>query len=282
LVKNIAASLVLFLINTIGYFLLSVPYWTNSTETFLEFGEIALAAVLVILIVHYFSRISQNRAKDLVNLIERLESENGHLKTELSQTQQKLIKEIETRELLELKIKDKLDADTTHRYNPQTGTLVEAAIKSVMTNEIARTQRYQRPLSLLCVRVDHFHPLLAQAGMTPGSLLSILADAFINSLRREDLIGHFGDDGFYILLPETGRYASYVVAERLRHLVEVMSLFNATDAVPLTVSIGLTSYQDQSKLNPDVFISQAVQALKEAEEHGGNWTINWHDISHTI
>jgi len=282
LLKDISTALVLFILNILGWLLISLPMWRTNPTDILNSVWIAVSALLLIFGVQYFSGIAKNRSSELMQLIDRLEKENQTLRDELFKTHQQLMKEIDSRKLLELKIKDKLEADVTHRYNPQTGALVEAAIKSQITSEISRTQRYQRPLSLLCVRVDNFQPLLSQAGMTPGNLLSILSDAFINSLRHEDLIGHYGDDGFYILLPETGRYASYVVAERLRHLVEVMSLFNANDAVPLTVSIGLTAYQDQSKLTVDVFANQAIQALEEAEAHGGNWTINWYDLNHSI
>ena len=224
----------------------------------------------------------QKRQLNLLADNEHFEAENYHIKEELGQAQNQVVENFETTKRLELKIKNILDLDTNQRYNPQTGVLLEDAIVLEISNELSRTQRYQHPLALLCIRIDQFYTLIQQSKFTSGSLLSILAGAFSNSLRREDLIGHFGDDGFLIILPETGRYASYVVAERLRHFVETMSLFEMTDAVPLTISIGLTSYQDQSKLTAEALTKQASEALGDAESHGGNWTINWHDMSHAI
>jgi len=83
-----------------------------------------------------------------------------------------------------------------------------------------------------------------------------------------------------VVLPETGRYASYVVGERLRHLVEVMTLSSMGD-VTLTISVGITAFNDQSKLSVERFTEQADEAVQAAIAHGGNWTISWHDLSHS-
>ena len=282
LLLNIRVTLIIFAATAAGHLILSIPHWTENNHGLSPFLWASFPALLIIVIINYFLNLAQTRQMNLLADNEQLKTENCHLKEELGQAQNQLCKSVEASKLLELKIKDKLDIDSSYRYNPQTGILLEDTIMSVMSNELSRTQRYQHPLALLCIRVDHFYTVIQQSELTPGGLLSVLADAFSNSLRHEDLIGHFSDDGFLIILPETGRYASYVVAERLRHFVEMMSLFDMKEAVPLTISIGLTSYQDQSKLTAEAFTKQASDALGEAESHGGNWTINWHDMSHTI
>ena len=199
----------------------------------------------------------------------------------LAETTSQLTGEIEARKSLEMRMQDELERDPSHRFNPQTGIYTEKAIMELIEQEISRTRRYQRPLSLLCIRVDSLYSVVDKARLTPGKLLSMLSDTFNGTLRREDILGHCGEDGFYILLPETGRYASYVVAERLRHLVEVISLFDDEDDSPLTISIGLTASQDQAKMNAEIFTAQSKDALTAAEQHGGNWTISWHDLNHT-
>ncbi|MCD6475110.1 MAG: GGDEF domain-containing protein [Anaerolineaceae bacterium] len=282
LLLNIRVTLIIFAANAASHLALSLPYWTENNHGLAPFLWTSFSVLLIIVMINYFLNLAQTRQMNLLARNEQFETENCRLKEELEQAQNQVVKNIEATKLLELKIKDTLNVDTSHRYNPQTGILLEEAVKNIISNELSRTQRYQHPLALLCMRVDHFYTLIQQSGLTPGNLLSVLADALSNSLRREDLIGHFGDDGFLVILPETGRYASYVVAERLRHFVEMMSLFDITDAVPLTISIGLTSYQDQSKLTAEAFTKQASDALGEAELHGGNWTINWHDMSHTV
>jgi diguanylate cyclase (GGDEF)-like protein len=233
------------------------------------------------MMVNLYIKTGRERDNELLHLCEHFEQDNTQLKIALTDTKSQLTDEIENRKALEMRMQDELERDPSHRYNPQTGIYTEKAMMEMIGQEISRTRRYQRPLSLLCIRVDALYAVVEKASLTPGKLLAMLSDTFSGTLRREDVLGHCGNDGFYVLLPETGRYASYVVAERLRHLVEVMSLFDVEEGASLTISIGLTASQDQAKMTAELFTEQSKVALAAAEEHGGNWSISWHDLSHS-
>lgn len=281
LLLDLRWTMVIYGVNVLGYLFLTLPSWAPDINQLFQLGWIALAVFLTLIMINLYIKTSLKRDSELLNLCDRFEQDNTQLKAALEDTKAQLMGEIENRKTLEMHMQDELTKDSSHRFNPQTGMYMEKAVLEMIEQEISRTRRYQRPLSLLCVRVDDLLRVVEKAGLTPGKLLSMLSDTFNESLRREDILGHFGSDGFYILLPETGRYASYVVAERLRHLVEIMSLFNAEEGTKLSISIGLTAYQDQGKMDVEIFTGQAKEALASAEQHGGNWTISWHDLSHT-
>ena len=282
LLINLKAALLMLIINLVGFAAFVQPVWGGGVENLASLGGTVLASVIVMFMVDRYVGFKEKHLDTLQGLSSQLEQDYETTMDELARTKDALMREHEKRKELDTKpIQTPSSMDSSaHRFNPQTGIMTQEAVKNILEGEIARTRRYQRPLSLLCIKVDDFEYILQETEVDGEKLLSALCDMFLEALRREDLVGHSGEDGFYIILPETGRYASYVVGERLRHLVEVMTLAEFSD-VNVTVSVGITAFQDQSKMSPDRFLQQADEAVAAAEDHGGNWTISWHDLSHS-
>ncbi len=282
LLIDLKAALLVLIINLVGFAAFVQPVWGGDMDHLASLAATVLASVIVMFIVRQYIRYQDQHLDELQGLSSQLEQDYEVTMEELAHTKDALMREHEKRKELDTKpIQTPSSMDhSAHRFNPNTGIMTEEAVVNILEGEIARTRRYQRPLSLLCIKIDDFDDLLAHTGMNGEKLLSTLCGMFIEALRREDLVGHSGPDGFFVILPETGRYASYVVGERLRHLVEVMTIANMSD-VNLTVSVGITAFQDQSKMSPVRFIEQANEAAQAAAAHGGNWTISWHDLSHT-
>ena len=274
-----AVAFFVYFLNIIGAALVLLFTHASASQQWLMLLWSALTVLFVLLLVITYERFNSLRTTEQIQTAEQLVSENKTLRTEVEQFKEQMSAELETRKRLEMRLHDEANQDRSQRFNAQTGVYTEATLLDIIQQEISRTQRYSRPLSLLAIRVDNMYDITARSGLTPSKLLSILSESFIHSLRREDAIGHFGIDGFYVLLPETGRYASYVVAERLRHLVELMTLFDTEEGPALTISIGLTAYQDMGKMTSQTFSEQAQEALAAAEKRGGNWTFSWHDLT---
>ncbi|MBN2047785.1 MAG: diguanylate cyclase [Anaerolineaceae bacterium] len=149
-----------------------------------------------------------------------------------------------------------------------------------LDNEIRRSRRYQRPLSLLRANIDFINEIKENYGIeTANHITRMIYDLFQDSLRANvDLIARSDDKSFLVLLPETGRYAGYIVAERLRHKTELTTYSNKGELINLTISVGVTSLQNQGDVDGAEFIRQATLAANEAMRHGKNWTINYHDF----
>jgi diguanylate cyclase (GGDEF)-like protein len=280
LLINKKAALIVFLLNTLVYGIFVQPAWGDGLFMLVVFIYMLLFSALTVLLADWYATAQARHAHDLTILCQQLQSDHHAVLQELNHTKEVLLREHEAHRALETKVGSATLEEVGQRYNPFTGIFTEGAVKETLELEISRTRRYQRPLSLLCVKVDDFDSIKEQTAMRPEKLLDTLSDTFLEALRREDMLGHSGDDGFFVILPETGRYASYVVGERLRHLVEVLSLANAGEDISLTISVGISSYQDQGKATPESFMQQTLEAVDSARSHGGNWTVSWHDMSH--
>lgn len=131
--------------------------------------------------------------------------------------------------------------------------------------ELTRAVRYQYPLSLCMLDIDHFKTINDQYGHLSGDIvLKKLSLVMKQLLREHDLIGRIGGEEFAVLLPETDLQGAIVIAERLRQEVEQNTFSVLHDkTITLTISIGVASstevVQDFEKLwhESDVRLYQA-------------------------
>ncbi|MGZ8982798.1 MAG: diguanylate cyclase [Methylotenera sp.] len=137
--------------------------------------------------------------------------------------------------------------------------------------ELARTLRYEKQLSILMVDIDYFKKVNDTYGHKTGDVvLQRLSEEMLKSLRKIDVIGRLGGEEFAVLLPETGLAEAKEVAERLRERIAVEELV-LEGGMPLhfTVSIGVTCLK-QKNSNIDMLLSLADEALYKAKEGGRN------------
>src|SRR3954464_6039530 len=90
-----------------------------------------------------------------------------------------------------------------------------------LDREIARGQRYQRPLSLVMFDLDHFKAINDTFGHLAGDyVLKQLASAVKQRIRREDVVARYGGEEFAIVLPEIEVPTALLFAEKVRQLVQ--------------------------------------------------------------
>ena len=137
--------------------------------------------------------------------------------------------------------------------------------------ELARSIRYNKPLSVLMLDIDFFKTVNDSHGHKVGdAVLKNLVAICQQSLREIDIVGRIGGEEFAMLLPETDKEKAVDVAERLREAV-------STNIIPLeeglhlnvTVSIGISSLESMDD-NLAVILSHADKALYQAKHTGRN------------
>lgn len=136
--------------------------------------------------------------------------------------------------------------------------------------EIARSQRYNRPLSLMFLDVDNFKNYNDTYGHQEGDkVLMCLGEVIGECLRHTDSGYRYGGEEFVVLLPETALAGAQIIAERLRKLFEAR-IFSPPDTtgVHCTVSIGIAERKDSE--HADTFIQRADAATYEAKHAGKN------------
>jgi len=136
--------------------------------------------------------------------------------------------------------------------------------------ELLRTRRYDAPLSLLMIDIDHFKEMNDTHGHRAGDrVLQNLARTCLEVLRNVDVAGRVGGEEFAVLLPETELAGAMEVAERLREAVEKSAVDREEGrALRITVSVGVAILEAHSNL--DTLLSQADTALYDAKHQGRN------------
>jgi diguanylate cyclase (GGDEF)-like protein len=134
--------------------------------------------------------------------------------------------------------------------------------------ELARFQRYFRPLSMLILDVDHFKSINDRFGHAAGDIvLSTIADACRSIKRASDIAARIGGEEFAILLPETNAEAARVFAERLRREISECAPIIQGEKLALTASVGVAA-ATRHTTRVSALLQSADEALYQAKRTG--------------
>ncbi|MEW5993942.1 MAG: sensor domain-containing diguanylate cyclase [Candidatus Zixiibacteriota bacterium] len=137
--------------------------------------------------------------------------------------------------------------------------------------EKRRAARYNLPLSLIMVDIDHFKKLNDTYGHEHGNIvLKQLAGIIKGCIRDVDIFARYGGEEFAIILPQTAQAEATVIGERIRQQVETTAVHIGNgQTLHVTVSVGVTSYPENGKSEEEL-VSVADQALYRAKGEGRN------------
>ena len=140
-----------------------------------------------------------------------------------------------------------------------------------LDRELARSERYRRPLALLLFDIDHFKAVNDQMGHLGGDFtLRELAARVKAGIRKEELFARYGGEEFAVVLPETTREGAIPIAERLRSLVEAQPFTYDGRDYAVTVSIGVATTTGEEALTPGELLCRADERLYQAKRDGRN------------
>jgi diguanylate cyclase (GGDEF)-like protein len=150
------------------------------------------------------------------------------------------------------------------RIEPKTGLYNMRHFNAVVAQEVERARRFDRPISVLMVDVDHLRAINTAHGHLAGDrALKNAAEAIRHATREYDVAARFGGDEFCVLLPETNLEGALVVANRIRMCVE------RAEEPRMTVSVGVAAQQGDAA-TPDELIALADRAAYRAKFSGRN------------
>jgi diguanylate cyclase (GGDEF)-like protein/PAS domain S-box-containing protein len=137
-------------------------------------------------------------------------------------------------------------------------------------NEIERTKRYNKNLSIIMVDIDHFKDVNDRFGHLIGDqVLKEISDICLSILRKVDVMCRYGGEEFVVLLPETEESDAAHAAERMCTAISTSRLKTEKGNVSVTVSIGVTEL-DKSHGTLEKLLATADKALYTAKEAGRN------------
>jgi len=188
---------------------------------------------------------------------------NTKLKTQLAEIQS-LQAQLQEQTIL-------LREETIHDH--LTGLYNRRYLDEMFSREISRANRGGSPLSVLMMDIDHFKKVNDVYGHPAGDqVLKNLGEILLAGTRRADIVCRYGGEEFVIILVEASTKNAVQCAEKLRKIVEDMTVFYQGDTLCITVSVGVATYPDNSQ-NGDELLDMADQALYAAKQAGRNRTM---------
>jgi diguanylate cyclase (GGDEF)-like protein len=164
--------------------------------------------------------------------------------------------------------KEKLEKLAT--FDSLTGLYNRRAILGKLRELINLVNRYKEDFSLSMLDIDHFKRVNDRYGhLTGDEVLEEIATLIRRNIRDTDIVGRYGGEEFIIILPKTNLSSAWVVAERLRSIIEKAEIKDsASNVFAITVSQGLAGWER----GEDAYslISCADEALYKAKEKGRN------------
>ena len=150
----------------------------------------------------------------------------------------------------------------------------------LLHQEMERARRYQHPLSVAIIDLDHFKLVNDTHGHLVGDwVLREIAQCCRRHLRDIDTLARYGGEEFSLILPETDYEAALQVADRLRLLIATTPMAIDGRLLSLTLSIGVATFQSQLHTDPARLIADADQALYLAKRRGRNLVCGAKELS---
>ncbi|MDI2145942.1 MULTISPECIES: sensor domain-containing diguanylate cyclase [unclassified Pseudomonas] len=152
-----------------------------------------------------------------------------------------------------------------------TGVANRRMLDQALRHEWFRAQRSGKSLSLLMIDADHFKAFNDRHGHQAGDqALRELARVITANVRRPaDLVARYGGEEFSVILAETDSVGAQQIAEHVRAAVEQLPRMEG-DEMPMTVSIGISTWTAASEISLEQLLFAADRALYQAKESGRN------------
>lgn len=223
----------------------SVPAWQNCIQLALFF------LCVNVLGSYYFLETMKSQRLQFVAL-DRIAKLNKRLQAEIEE-------------------KEKANAtlETLATTDELTGIPNRRKFIEMVSAEIKRAQRYEHPVSLLMIDIDHFKKINDSLGHHAGDLvLKKVARTIYDALRTSDHMGRLGGEEFGLILPQLSVSEAWHVAERHRINIEELRMAEFPDT-QVTVSIGIAEASMDADMADQLF-KMADRALYQAKNSGRN------------
>jgi diguanylate cyclase (GGDEF)-like protein/putative nucleotidyltransferase with HDIG domain len=156
----------------------------------------------------------------------------------------------------------------------KTGLFNHDYFKKHLSNELARANRFDRPLSVILADLDLLRNINNTYGHLAGDEVLIgIAQAMKNAVRDYDVVCRFGGEEFAVLLPETTMAQAFERAEIIRNTVKDLEFTIPTSIKPIrvTLSLGVAQRENFSQSQEEI-THNADLALYHSKLSGRNKT----------
>jgi diguanylate cyclase (GGDEF)-like protein len=153
-----------------------------------------------------------------------------------------------------------------------TGLANLRAFHTTLEREIERSRRFETPLALVMLDLDHFKQINDEFGHQQGDeVLELVADVLRDFSRDIDAPARYGGEELAVVLPQTDSEGAEQLAERIREAVERLEVprVDGAGALRIKASFGVAAVPESATSRPSL-IAAADAALYRAKRAGRN------------
>ena len=159
-----------------------------------------------------------------------------------------------------------------------TGCYNRTFMDEQLPKEIKRAIRYNHPISLVMVDIDHFKQVNDTYGHQAGDeVLKELVRSINGSIRSDvDWVARYGGEEFLVVFPETDFESAEALCERFCRNISENTIQIMEKEIRITASFGVTGFTSSDTLKEvsyEAMISLADKSLYQAKEEGRNRVI---------
>jgi diguanylate cyclase (GGDEF)-like protein len=157
-------------------------------------------------------------------------------------------------------------------HDKLTGVLNRREFDHRLQEEWQRSTRFQRPLALVMLDLDHFKEINDTHGHQTGDdVLRHVAGVVAAQVRPVDCLARYGGDEFALIMVETDRQGAFATATQLHALLAATPCLLPAQqlAFRVEISAGVASWPEHADSLPGL-IAAADAALYAAKRQGRN------------
>ncbi len=167
------------------------------------------------------------------------------------------------------RLREELQTHTT--LDGTTGLANRRTALARLEIEVPRALRYDAPLTIMLVDIDHLDFVNDTYGQEKGDEVVVQVAALVREqIRNTDLAARYDGEEFLVICPHTDRANAQFLAERLRRRVAELSFQADGEEFGVTISAGLVSVSGTNEFQVDAVLHAAEQALVAAKNGGRN------------
>ena len=137
-----------------------------------------------------------------------------------------------------------------------------------LDTEIARTNRYGTPFSLVILDIDDFKHYNDSFGHQAGdNILKAIAAILKRESRKTDILARYGGEEFISILPNTEKEEASILAERIRRIIADETFLKDLGGVKVYVSGGVATYPSDGSDSKSILYASDM-ALYAAKARG--------------
>ena len=156
------------------------------------------------------------------------------------------------------------------RTDGLTGLLNHRTFMEKLSEEYKRLDRDPRPFSILLVDIDFFKKVNDTYGHPFGDVaLTRVANVLKDVARGSDFVARYGGEEFAVGMVDTDSRGAHQLAERVRKIVENMTITAGRVECRVTLSIGVASFPSETKILEEL-LGFSDLALYHAKRTGRN------------